>query len=149
MRPDRILVGECRGAEAIDMLFAMNTGHEGSMTTLHANSAREGLRRLESMILMSGTEMPLKIVRQHISSALNVIVHVQRFPDGKRRVTEVLEVGGMEAEVILTQDIFKYVAPDSFKNSGFVPQFVKLFKERGIDFPADFFADAYSVKTRK
>lgn len=149
MRPDRILVGECRGAEALDMLFAMNTGHEGSMTTLHANSAREGLRRLESMVLMAGAEMPLKVVRQNISSALNVIVHVQRWPDGKRRITEILEVGGMESDVILTQDIFKFVAPHQFKCSGFVPQFVKLFKERGIDFPADFFTDSYMVRAKK
>lgn len=148
MRPDRILVGECRGAEALDMLFAMNTGHEGSMTTLHANSAREGLRRLESMILMSGTEMPLRVIRQNISGAIHVIVHVQRSPDGKRRITEIVEVGGMESEVILTQDIFKHVPATGFKSSGFVPQFIRLFKERGIDFPSDFFTDAYAVKTQ-
>jgi pilus assembly protein CpaF len=149
MRPDRILVGECRGSEALDMLIAMNTGHEGSMTTLHANSAREALRRLESMILMSGIDLPIKVVRQNISGAIELIVNVQRFADGTRRVSDVIEIGGMEGDVILTQEIFEYQLGAGFKHSGFVPGFVQKFRERGVDFPSDFFTDAYTVKNTK
>ena len=147
MRPDRIIVGECRGSEALDMLMAMNTGHDGSMTTVHANSARDALRRLESMILMAGTEMPLKVIRHNLSGALNLIVQVNRGNDGVRRVTEILEVGGMESDVILTQDLFRYVPGQGHRALGFVPQFVRLFKERGVDFPPDFFNDVYNVKS--
>ncbi len=146
MRPDRIIVGECRGPEALDMLIAMNTGHEGSMTTLHANTARDALRRLETMILLAGTEMPIKVVRQNISSALNLIVYVARSPDGQRRVTEVIEIGGMESDVILSQDIFKYTATEGFHSLGMVPSFIKKFKEHGIEFPPDFFMDGYRVR---
>jgi len=149
MRPDRILVGECRGAEAFDMLTAMNTGHEGSMTTLHANTARDALRRLESMILMAGFEMPIKVIRSNISSAVNLIVQVSRGADGVRRVTEIVEVSSMEGDVILTQDIFQWRPSTGFRSLGFVPQFVRLFKERGVQFPADFFADGYAVKAQK
>lgn len=146
MRPDRILVGECRGSEAFDMLTAMNTGHEGSMTTIHANSARDALRRLETMILMAGVEMPLKVIRQNISGALHLIVFTSRSSDGPRRVTEIIEVGGMESEVILTQDIFRYQPDTGFQSQGMVPKFVKRFKEQGIDFPPDFFTDSYRVR---
>ncbi len=148
MRPDRIIVGECRGAEALDMLTAMNTGHEGSMTTIHANSAREGLRRLETMVLLTGLELPVKAIRQNISSAIHLMVQVQRCPDGIRRITEIIEVGGMEGDVILTQDIFKYQKDLGFRTTGFVPQFTKIFKERGVAFPADFFTDSYKVVNR-
>ena len=159
MRPDRIIVGECRGSEAFDMLSAMNTGHEGSMTTIHANSARDALRRLESLILLAATDMPLKVIRQNISSALQLVVQVSRGTDGVRRLMEVIEVGGMEGEIILTQDIFRFVpvqnssnaagatpAGGLFKSMGFVPRFVQLFKERGVDFPKDFFNDGYTVR---
>ena len=146
MRPDRIIVGECRGPEALDMLIAMNTGHEGSMTTLHANGARDCLRRLETMVLMAGTEMPLKVIRQNISGALNLIVHQQRCQDGVRRVVDVIEICGMEGDVILTQDIFKYKPGTGFVSQGFVPSFLQEFKERNIEFPSDFFTDKYTVK---
>lgn len=149
MRPDRILVGECRGAEALDMLAAMNTGHEGSMTTLHANSARDALRRLETMVLLAGAEIPLKVIRQNVSSALHLIVHVGRNTDGQRRVLEVIEVGGMESDVILTQDIFHYSTDKGFHTLGMVPNFLKLFKERGVNFPLDFFTDSYAVRSTK
>lgn len=142
MRPDRIIVGECRGREAWDMLVAMNTGHEGSMTTLHANSAREALRRLEGMVLMS-TEMPMRAIREHIAAAVNCVVSIQRMADGSRKVKEIIEVSGMEGDVILTQDIFKYNGQDGFRNMGFVPKFVSKFAERGVKFPADFFTDRY------
>lgn len=142
MRPDRIIVGECRGREAWDMLVAMNTGHEGSMTTLHANSARESLRRLEGMVLMN-TEMPIRAIREHIAAAVNCVVSIQRMADGSRKIKEIIEISGMEGDVILTQDIFKYNAIDGFKNMGFVPKFVSKFAERGVKFPNDFFTDRY------
>jgi pilus assembly protein CpaF len=148
MRPDRILVGECRGPEAFDMLVAMNTGHEGSMTTLHANSARDALRRLEGMILMAGFDMPLKVIRSNISGAVHLIVQVSRGTDGVRRITEIVEVTSMEGEVILTQDIFQWKPSTGFRSLGFVPQFTRLFKERGVQFPADFFADGYAIKSQ-
>jgi pilus assembly protein CpaF len=146
MRPDRILVGECRGAEAFDMLTAMNTGHEGSMTTVHANGARDTLRRLETMILMAQTEMPIKVIRQNISGALHLIIQAQRCNDGVRRITEVLEVAGMEGDVILSQEIFKWSAQSGFASTGFVPSFLHLFKERGLQFPVDFFNMEYTVR---
>ena len=132
MRPDRILVGECRGAEAFDMLTAMNTGHEGSMATLHAGSARDGLRRLETMILMAGTEMPLPAVRQHVASALDVVVHMQRGADGVRRIDEVAEIGGMEGDVILSQEAFKYGPRAGFEPSVVGSQFTQRFRDLGV-----------------
>ncbi len=108
MRPDRIIVGEVRGAEVLDMLQAMNTGHEGSMTTLHANSARDALSRLENMIGMSGFELPLKALRANIASAINVIVQISRMTDGRRRITSVQEITGMESDVIQMQEIFRF-----------------------------------------
>jgi pilus assembly protein CpaF len=147
MRPDRIIVGECRGPEALDMLTAMNTGHEGSMTTVHANAARDALRRIETMVLMSGIDLPLRVIRQNISGTLNVIVQVQRSSDGTRRVVEIIEVGGMEGDVILSQEIFRWLPGTGFRSMGFVPGFIRFFKERGIEFPVDFFTDQYTVKT--
>jgi pilus assembly protein CpaF len=108
MRPDRIIVGEARGAEALDMLQAMNTGHEGSMTTVHCNSPRDGLSRLETMVLMAGFELPVRAIREQIASALNLIMHLDRMPDGRRVVTSLTEIQGMEGDTILLQDIFKY-----------------------------------------
>ncbi|MEL7171752.1 MAG: CpaF family protein, partial [Pseudomonadota bacterium] len=108
MRPDRIIVGECRGEEVIDMLQAMNTGHDGSMTTIHANSPRDSLSRLENMIGMSGIELPLKAIRTNISSAVNLIVQVNRMSDGKRRMMSISEIVGMEGEVVTMQEIFKF-----------------------------------------
>lgn len=108
MRPDRIIVGECRGGEALDMLQAMNTGHDGSLTTLHANSPRDALSRLETMVLMAGMDLPLKVVRQQISSAVDMIVQQTRLKDGSRKVTAVTEVVGMEGETVVMTDIFKF-----------------------------------------
>jgi pilus assembly protein CpaF len=108
MRPDRIVVGECRGGEALDMLQAMNTGHDGSLTTLHANSPRDALSRLETMALMSGLDMPLKVIREQIASAVDVIIQQSRMKDGSRKVTNVSEVAGMEGNTIVMTDIFKY-----------------------------------------
>ncbi len=108
MRPDRIIVGECRGGEAFDMLQAMNTGHDGSLTTIHANSPRDALSRLETLVLMAGMELPLKIVRQQISSAVDVIVQMSRLRDGTRKLTSITEVAGMEGDVIVLSGIFKF-----------------------------------------
>jgi pilus assembly protein CpaF len=108
MRPDRIVVGECRGGEALDMLQAMNTGHDGSLTTIHANNPRDALSRLETLVLMSGVELPIKIVREQIASAIDLIVHQTRLKDGLRRVTNITEVAGMEGETLVLSDIFKF-----------------------------------------
>ena len=109
MRPDRIVVGEVRGAEALDMLQAMNTGHDGSITTVHSNSPRDTLARLETMVLMAGMDLPLRAIRQQIASAIDLIIHVERMRDGARRVVQVAEVTGMEGDTILMQDIFIFV----------------------------------------
>ena len=106
MRPDRIVVGEVRGAETLDMLQAMNTGHEGSLTTIHANSPRDALNRLETLVLMSGLEIPLHAIREQISSALDVIIHITRLVDGSRRISHITEVLGMESDIITLQDVF-------------------------------------------
>ena len=108
MRPDRIVVGECRGGEALDMLQAMNTGHDGSLTTLHANTPRDALSRLETMVLMSGVDLPLKVVRQQISSAVDLIIQQTRLKDGSRKVTAITEVVGMEGDTVVLTDIFKF-----------------------------------------
>jgi pilus assembly protein CpaF len=149
MRPDRIIVGECRGAEALDMLQAMNTGHEGSMTTLHANSARDALTRLETMLMMAGLEMPLKALRRQITSAVNLIIQADRLAGGPRRVTAVTEVVGMEGDVIVTQDIFAYEqqgldangrAQGQFVATGVRPKFAARLKSAGYDLPPHLFA---------
>jgi pilus assembly protein CpaF len=109
MRPDRIVVGEVRGPEALDMLQAMNTGHEGSMTTIHANKPRDALNRLETLVLMAGIDLPLKAIRHQIASAFNVLVHLDRLRDGRRRIVEISEITGMEEDTIATQTIFRFV----------------------------------------
>ena len=110
MRPDRIIVGECRGGEALDMLQAMNTGHDGSLTTLHANTPRDAISRLETMVLMSGMDLPLKVVRQQISSAVDLIIQQTRLKDGSRKITAITEVVGMEGDIVVLTDIFKFDA---------------------------------------
>src|SRR5260370_6749836 len=113
MRPDRIVVGECRGGEALEVLQAMSTGHDGSLTTLHANSARDALSRLVTMVLMSGMELPLRAIREQIASAVSLVIQQGRFADGARKVTAISEISGMEMDVIAMQDIF------TFKQEGF------------------------------
>jgi pilus assembly protein CpaF len=108
MRPDRIVVGEVRGGEALDMLQAMNTGHDGSLTTGHANSPRDMLSRLETMVLMAGMDLPVKAIREQIASAIDIIVQQARMKDGSRRITQITEIVGMEGDVITTQDIFVF-----------------------------------------
>ncbi len=144
MRPDRIIVGETRGEEVIDMLQAMNTGHDGSMTTIHANSARDGISRLENMIAMAGIEMPLKAMRSQISSAVNLIVQASRLQDGSRRMVSITEVTGMEGEVISMQEIFRYertgLTPGNkiighFTATGVRSHYAERFKMWGYDLP--------------
>jgi pilus assembly protein CpaF len=148
MRPDRIIVGEVRGAEALDMLSAMNTGHEGSMTTVHSNGPRDALSRLETMTLMAGYELPIKAIREQINSALNLIMHLDRMPDGRRVVTSVTELQGMEGETILLQEIFKYRLFPRGENgrtsgelvaTGLRPKFLDKLAEQGIEVPAKAF----------
>ena len=148
MRPDRIIVGETRGEEVIDMLQAMNTGHDGSMTTIHANSARDGVSRLENMVAMAGIEMPLKAVRSQIASAVNLIVQASRLQDGSRRMTSITEITGMEGEVISMQEIFRYerlgLAPDGkiigrFTATGVRSAYADRFKQWGYDLPASIY----------
>lgn len=144
MRPDRIIVGETRGEEVIDMLQAMNTGHDGSMTTIHANSARDGISRLENMIAMAGIEMPIKAVRSQISSAVNLIVQASRLQDGSRRMTSITEITGMEGEVISMQEIFRFqrvgLTPENkiighFTATGVRSAYAERFRLWGYDLP--------------
>ncbi|MHC5038428.1 MAG: ATPase, T2SS/T4P/T4SS family [Planctomycetota bacterium] len=148
MRPDRIIVGECRGGEALDMLQAMNTGHDGSLTTLHANSPRDALNRLETMVLMAGMELPSKAIRDQIASAIQLIIHEARLPDGKRKITQVTEITGMEGNVITMQDIFKFqqtgYGPQgevmgNYLATGAIPKFVHDLRARGIDVDMNIF----------
>ena len=147
MRPDRIIVGECRGAEALDMLQAMNTGHEGSMTTVHANSARDALSRLETMVLMAGFDLPVRAIREQIAAALDIIMQVERLPDGRRVVTAITEVQGMEGDTILLQDIFHYRMLPAVNGrpsgelvaTGLRPRFLDKLHDMGIDVPAKAF----------
>lgn len=148
MRPDRILVGEVRGAEVLDMLQAMNTGHDGSMTTIHANTPRDALTRLENMIGYAGVNLPPKAMRQQISSALAVVIHVARLSDGKRKLTSIQEITGMEGDIVTMQEIFTFeqtgVAPDGtvmghFKATGIRPKFVDRLRVHGIKLADELF----------
>jgi len=148
MRPDRIIVGEVRGAEALDMLQAMNTGHEGSLTTVHANSPRDALARLETMILMAGTNLPNRAMREQITSALDVIIQPQRLSDGTRRIVSITEVTGMEGEVVTTQEVYRFkrrgVTPEGriigqFEATGVRPTFTDRLRVSGIELPARMF----------
>jgi pilus assembly protein CpaF len=148
MRPDRIIVGECRGEEAFDMLQAMNTGHEGSMTTIHANTPRDAIKRLEQMIGMAGMPMTLSAIRSQIASAITLLIQVHRMPDGQRRVTSVSEITGMEGEVIQMQEIYHFVKErtdqsgklhGSFRATGIRPSFLGDLKALGIEISASHF----------
>jgi pilus assembly protein CpaF len=145
MRPDRIIVGEVRGAEAFDMMQAMNTGHDGSLTTVHANSPRDALARIENMVLMAGYDLPVRAIREQVASALDVVVHIARLADGQRRITHVSEVVGLEESVVTMQDLFAFAAGGVGENgeilgevnaTGLVPSFVDRFEAAGIDLRA-------------
>jgi len=147
MRPDRVIVGECRGAEALDMLQAMNTGHDGSMTTAHSNSPRDTLARLETMVLMAGMDLPLRAIREQIASALNLIVHQERMRDGTRKITRIAEVQGMEGDVIVMQDIFMFEQEGieankvigRLKPTGIRPKFMEIVEAANIHLPPTIF----------
>src|SRR5213079_794958 len=155
MRPDRIIVGEVRGAEALDMLQAMNTGHDGSLTTVHANAPRDALARIETMVLMAGYDLPVRAIRQQVASALDLIIHLERLEDGTRRVTAITEVQRMESEVITLQDIFEFkverVTPEQvvmgeLEPTGLRPKVCERLKASGIHLPADMFEGVTEVR---
>jgi pilus assembly protein CpaF len=148
MRPDRIIVGECRGGEAFDMLQAMNTGHDGSLTTIHANSPRDALSRLETMVLMSGLDLPVRAIRDQVASAINIIIHQSRFSDGSRKVTHISEITGMEGDIITMQDIFLFKQHGYDENgrvlgefvpTGFIPKFYDELRRRGVEIDLSIF----------
>ena len=147
MRPDRIIVGECRGGEALDMLQAMNTGHDGSMTTAHSNSPRDTLSRLETMVMMAGYDLPIRAIREQVSRALDVIVHEERFRDGTRKIVNVTEVQGMEGDVIVLQDVFRFDQTGMedgrvmgrIKPTGIRPKFAEKIEGMNIYLPPDIF----------
>ena len=148
MRPDRIIVGEVRSGEALDMLQAMNTGHDGSLTTAHANTPRDALSRLETMVLMAGFEMPVRAIREQISSAIELILQQSRLKDGSRKITYITEVQHMEGDVITTQDLFRFEQTGMdedgkltghFVSTGMQPSFMEKFQTNGVELPEDFF----------
>jgi pilus assembly protein CpaF len=147
MRPDRILVGECRSGEALDMLQAMNTGHDGSMTTIHSNSPRDALRRIETMVMMAGMDLPLKAIREQVASSIELVVHQERMKDGTRKIVQVSEVQGMESDTIVMQDIFVYqhlgikngIVQGVLKPTGLRPHFLHKLIANGIEIPESVF----------
>ena len=153
MRPDRIIVGEVRSAEALDMLQAMNTGHEGSLTTIHANAPRDALSRLETMILMAGSNLPDRAMREQIASALDLIIQIARLADGTRRITSIVEITGMEGPVTASQEIYRFrrrgISPDgavmgTFEATGVRPQFSERLAVAGVAIPVGMFEEGYS-----
>ena len=156
MRPDRIVVGECRGGEALDMLQAMNTGHDGSLTTIHSNNPRDCLRRIETLVMMAGFDLPLQAIREQIASAVNLIVQLKRMSDGSRKISHITEVIGIEGDTVVTQPIFEYKqtgvddqgkVKGGFQPSGLIPKFVETLKQKGIALPKGLFAAGPKVET--
>lgn len=147
MRPDRIVMGECRSGEALDMLQAMNTGHDGSMTTVHSNSPRDTLRRIETMVLMAGMELPLKAIREQVASAIELIIHLERLKDGTRKIVKVSEVQGMESDTIVMQDVFMFtqtgikngVVQGNLTSTGLRPRFLHKLIANGVEIPESVF----------
>ena len=143
MRPDRIIVGECRGGEALDMLQAMNTGHDGSLTTIHSNSPRDCLKRLEVMVLMAGLDLPMRAIREQVTSAINLIIQLSRFSDGSRKITDISQITGMEGDIITLSPIFEFKQTGldkitskvlgDFKATGTIPTFLEELKTKGIN----------------
>lgn len=156
MRPDRIVVGEARGAEALDMLQAMNTGHDGSLTTIHSNSPRDTLRRIETMVLMAGFELPLKAIREQVASAVDLVMHMERLRDGTRKVTHVSEVQGMEGDNVVMQDLFVFDQSEiqngrvkgELKSTGLRPKFSDKFAANNIEFPSEIFEAGWSLSSK-
>ena len=151
MRPDRIVVGECRDGAALDMLSAMNTGHDGSMTTVHSNSPREAIGRLETLCMMAGMDLPVTVIQKQIASAVNLIVQIKRLSDGSRKVTSITEVVGMRGQTVTLQEIFRFKEDGfdenrkivgQFKAEGLIPTFIEAFERRGIMIPRNLFTSA-------
>ena len=149
MRPDRIILGEVRGAEALDMLQAMDTGHDGSITTIHANTPRDAVKRIENMVAMTGLGLPISAVRSQIASAIDLVIQAERMEDGGRRITSIQEINGMEGEIILMSEIFKFNRQGRSENgkvlgqmdaTGIVPKFFTRLTERGIVLDRKIFA---------
>ncbi|MEK6556171.1 MAG: ATPase, T2SS/T4P/T4SS family, partial [Bdellovibrionota bacterium] len=154
MRPDRIVVGECRDGAALDMLQAMNTGHDGSMTTVHANNARECIARLETLCLMAGMELPAKAIREQVASAVDLIVQISRLRDGSRKIMSITEVVGMQGDVVTLAEIYKFKDEGDDKNrkvlgqfqaTGAIPTFVEELQQRGVAMPRDLFSTNYTA----
>ncbi|MBC7474997.1 MAG: CpaF family protein, partial [Candidatus Sericytochromatia bacterium] len=155
MRPDRIVIGEIRGGEALDMLQAMNTGHDGSLATGHANTPRDAIARIETMVLMAGMDLPIRAIREQISSAINIIVQQSRMRDGSRKITKIVEITGMEGDIISTQDIFSYESRGNdehgkmsgrFVASNIRPKVIDLFEDRGVKIPHSFAPETIMAK---
>ena len=155
MRPERIVVGECRGGETLDMLQAMNTGHDGSLTTLHANSPKDALSRIETMCMMAGMDLPIRAIRDQVANAVNVIVQQSRMQDGSRRVVSIAEVDGMEGDIVRMQEIFRFEQTGidenkkvvgSLKPTGVVPKFIEQFETHHIFLPSDTFGSANQLR---
>jgi pilus assembly protein CpaF len=148
MRPDRIIIGEVRAAEALDMLQAMNTGHDGSLSTVHCNTPRDAISRLETMVLMSGFDLPVRAIREQIASALDLIVHIERVADGSRKVTRITEVQRMEGDQVTLQDLFAFKVhglttagsiDGDLESTGLHPTFKDQFSRRGMTLPSELF----------
>ncbi len=139
MRPERIVVGECRGGEALDMLQAMNTGHDGSLTTLHANTPRDTISRIETMAMMAGFELPVKVIREQVTSAVELIIQQSRLRDGSRKITHVTEVAGMEGDKVILQDIFRLEGSPELRAMGVRPAFLPKLEAAGFQIPATIF----------
>jgi len=156
MRPDRIVVGECRGGETLDMLQAMNTGHEGSMTTIHANNTRDSLSRLETMVMMAGMELPHRAIREQIAAAIDLLIQLERMRDGSRRVVSITEIQGMEGDVITTAEIFKFEhvgfedgkVIGRLRPTGIRPKFMQRLEDAGIHLPPSIFGVADRIRGR-
>ena len=155
MRPDRIILGEVRGPEALDMLQAMNTGHDGSMTTVHANSPRDCFHRIETMVLMANIGLPDRVIRQQIASAIQVVIHMSRLHDGSRKVTGITEVAGPEEDSIAIQEIFTFErtglgeggrVTGRFRATGHRPHFLERLRAAGIHLPAPIFSEAVDLR---
>jgi septum site-determining protein MinD len=150
MRPDRIVVGECRDGAALDMLAAMSTGHDGSMTTVHSNNPREAIGRLETLCMMAGMDLPARAIREQIANAVDLIVQISRLSDGSRRILNITEVQGMQGETVTLQDVFEFKETGFDKNrkitgqylsKGLIPKFIQELKEKGVGIPKDLFSN--------
>ena len=150
MRPDRIIVGECRDGAALDMLAAMSTGHDGSMTTVHSNNPREAIGRLETLCLMAGMDLPVRAIREQIAGAVDLIVQISRLSDGSRKIMSIAEVQGIQGDTLTLQEVFEFKETGFDKNrkiigqflsKGLIPKFIQELKERGIGIPKDLFSN--------